>query len=70
MGRADEAIKHLKEMVSRRMNLNVKAYNDLVNEYCTIGKPKEAVLLRREMVAKAIKPSVKVSTQCLEFLWK
>ena len=58
VGKSDEAVKHLREMVSRGMKPDVKAYGVVVNEYCKIRKPSEAVLLLREMVVRGVKPNV------------
>ncbi|KAG5018505.1 hypothetical protein JHK87_014360 [Glycine soja] len=50
VGKSDETVEHLREMVSHGMKPDVKAYGVVVNEYCKIRKPSEAVLLLREMV--------------------
>ncbi|KHN32182.1 Pentatricopeptide repeat-containing protein [Glycine soja] len=56
VGKFDETVEHLREMVSHRMKPDVKAYGVVVNEYCKIRKPSEAVLLLREMVVRGVKP--------------
>jgi len=58
VGKFDETVEHLREMVSHRMKPDVKAYGVVVNEYCKIRKPSEAVLLLREMVVRGVKPSM------------
>ena len=59
IGKSDETVEHLREMVSRGMRPDVKAYRVVVvNEYCKIRKPSEAVLLLREMVVRGFKPSM------------
>ncbi|KAG4906304.1 hypothetical protein JHK82_054942 [Glycine max] len=59
VGMVESARKVFEEMVSHGMNPDVKAYRVVVvNEYCKIRKPSEAVLLLREMVVRRVKPSM------------
>ncbi|KAF3956671.1 hypothetical protein CMV_018229 [Castanea mollissima] len=58
VGNSDEAVKHLKEMVSLGMKVDVQAYGVVVNEYCKMRKPNEAISLLKEMNARCLNPSV------------
>ncbi|PIN19883.1 hypothetical protein CDL12_07430 [Handroanthus impetiginosus] len=57
-GRSDEAIKHFKEMINLGMSLDGKSYAVIVNEYCKLVRPDEAVALLREMRVGGIIPSL------------
>ncbi|XP_022750054.1 pentatricopeptide repeat-containing protein At2g16880-like isoform X2 [Durio zibethinus] len=57
-GRSKEAIEYFRWMVSCIMDLDVKAYIVVVNEYCKLRKLDEAILLPKGMRGRGINPNV------------
>ncbi|XWS70205.1 hypothetical protein CRYUN_Cryun03dG0028500 [Craigia yunnanensis] len=57
-GRSMEAIEYFRWIVSCNMDLDAKAYNVVVNEYCKLRRLDEAILLLKGMRRRGINPYV------------
>ncbi|PQM37797.1 pentatricopeptide repeat-containing protein [Prunus yedoensis var. nudiflora] len=68
VGKADEAVKHLQDIVNLGMKPDVEAYGVVFNEYCKMQKPDGAMSILREMRMRGLKPSVSSFNRLLKVL--